>query len=202
MLQLLAVISLAAGAVTGCASSAAHLPVYDDRQDEQSRNEYTEKAGKVPKNSASQAISIQYLGVGGYLFQHGEDSIMTAPSFTNPGLMSVTLPMPIGVDEAVVDRALPDKAKDAEMILVGHAHYDHLLDVPYIMNRHMKKTVAYGSTTMKNIVTAVVDDNRLVDITQAAAIGDKAGSGFTIKTKLYVLCRSKLSMHPMLWASR
>ncbi len=169
MLQLLAVISLAAGAITGCASSTGHLPVYDGKLDEQSHT--------------PQAISIQYLGVGGYLFQHGEDSIMTAPSFTNPGLMRVTLPLPIAVDEVVVDSLLPDKAKDAEMILVGHAHYDHLLDVPYIMNQHMPETVAYGSTTMKNIVTAAVDDNRLVDITEAAAIDGKAGEWLYNKNK-------------------
>ena len=36
-------------------------------------------------------------------------------------------------------------------ILVGHAHYDHLMDVPFFMDRAPQATV-YGSTSTRNVL--------------------------------------------------
>jgi len=154
------------GLLSGCATSVDHLLV-DDVALRDINNQALVSGDKT--------LDIQYLGVGGYLFQYGDDSIMTAPSFTNPSLVNVTLPLPIEADTKLIDKLLPDHAKQAEFILVGHAHYDHLMDVPYIMQKHMPTTTAVGSTTMTNIVTAVIDDERLLDITDYAAVGEKVG---------------------------
>ncbi|MDX2320162.1 MAG: hypothetical protein QNK26_06125 [Moritella sp.] len=160
---------LMAGMLSGCATSVGHLAIHNDPSFMlQPSRERSLVSGETP-------LAIQYLGVGGYLFQYGDDSIMTAPSFSNPGLMNVSLPLPIEADQGLIDKLLPPQAKEAEFILVGHAHYDHLLDVPYIMQKHMPETKAVGSTTMVNIVTAVIDESRLVDITDFAAEGQKSG---------------------------
>jgi len=156
--------SLIAGLLAGCATSVDNLAVQDTQQ---------VKAQSLI--SEDKKLNIQYLGVGGYLFQYGEDSIMTAPSFTNPSLINVTLPLPIEPNTDLVDKLLPVHAKQAEFILVGHAHYDHLMDVPYIMQQHMPAATAVGSTTMTNIITAVIDDERLLDITDHAADGQQSG---------------------------
>lgn len=163
------VCSLVTGLLVGCSTSVDDLAIY------QSAEVVLPKMNERALIDGEKQLNIQYLGVGGYLFQYGEDSIMTAPSFTNPGLMNVTLPLSIAADHALIDKLLPPQAKQAEFILVGHAHYDHLLDVPYIMQQHMPMTIAMGSTTMKNIVTAVIDDDRLLDITDYAAVGDLPG---------------------------
>ncbi|QUM77628.1 hypothetical protein HWV00_16170 [Moritella sp. 24] len=154
------------GLLSGCATSVDHLLV-DDVALRDINNQALVSGDKT--------LDIQYLGVGGYLFQYGNDSIMTAPSFTNPSLVNVTLPLPIEADTKLIDKLLPDHAKQAEFILVGHAHYDHLMDVPYIMQKHMPTATAVGSTTMTNIVTAVIDDERLLDITDYAAVGEQVG---------------------------
>ncbi|QUM83826.1 hypothetical protein HWV02_04425 [Moritella sp. 28] len=159
--------SVMAGLLSGCATSVDDLLLHD--------NLSFRNINEQPLVSGDKKLDIQYLGVGGYLFQYGYDSIMTAPSFTNPGLINVSLPLPIESDYALIDELLPVEAKQAEFILVGHAHYDHLMDVPYIMQQHMPTTTAVGSTTMTNIVTAVIADERLFDITDYAAEGEQPG---------------------------
>jgi hypothetical protein len=161
--------SVMAGLLTGCSTSVDDLVVHHNPDLALQR---VDGQGLL---RGDKQLNIQYLGVGGYLFQYGDDSIMTAPSFTNPSLLSVTLPLSIAADHDLIDKLLPAPAKQAEFILVGHAHYDHLLDVPYIMQEHMPTTTAVGSTTMKNIVTAVIDDKRLLDITDYAADGQQPG---------------------------
>jgi mRNA degradation ribonuclease J1/J2 len=71
--------------------------------------------------------------VGGLLFRRGNDAIMTAPFYSNPNIFRVGLRRPIHSDTNLVERLLPD-VSDVRAILVGHAHYDHLMDVPYIAN--------------------------------------------------------------------
>ncbi|SGY92605.1 Putative uncharacterized protein [Moritella viscosa] len=159
--------SVMAGLLSGCATSVDGLLLHD--------NLAFRNINEQSLFSSDKKLDIQYLGVGGYLFQYGDDSIMTAPSFTNPGLVNVSLPLPIETDTDLVDKLLPIEAKQAEFILVGHAHYDHLMDVPYIMQQHMPTTIAVGSTTMTNIVTAVIADERLFDITDYAAEGQQPG---------------------------
>ena len=156
-----------AALLSGCATSMDDVVLHD--------NSVVRNINEQSLVSGDKKLDIQYLGVGGYLFQYGDDSIMTAPSFTNPSLINVTLPLPIETDTDLVDKLLPMQAKQAEFILVGHAHYDHLMDVPYIMQQHMPATIAVGSTTMTNIVTAVIDDARLLDITDYAAEGEQPG---------------------------
>lgn len=149
--------------LSNCATSIGKLPVY------------TEEIDALPLNKNEQkVIDVQYLGVGGHLFRYGKSALMTAPSITNPGLFKIMTLTRLRTDEALVDRLLPP-VEDVEIILVGHAHYDHLLDVPYIMQRHARKAVVYGSETMGHIMAAAVDKSRMVTVDQGAAKGKTPG---------------------------
>ena len=81
--------------------------------------------------------------------------------FTNPSLFKLASLTRLKTDEGLVDHLLPS-VEDVEMILVGHTHYDHLMDVPYIMTKHAKKSVVCGSETMGHIMAAAVDKSRIV----------------------------------------
>jgi len=149
--------------LSSCATSIGKLPVY------------TGEPGTFPLNKSEQkVIDIQYLGVGGYLFRYGKDALMTAPSITNPSLFKIATLTRLRTDEEIVDRLLPP-VEDVEIILVGHAHYDHLLDVPYVMQKHAKKAVVYGSETMGHIMAAAVDKSRIVTMDTYAAKGKTPG---------------------------
>ena len=148
----------------GCASSIRELPVYTGEPVVFHLNEREKKI-----------VDIQYLGVGGYLFRYGKDALMTAPSITNPGLLKIASMTRLKTNEALVDKLLP-LTEDVEMILVGHTHYDHLLDVPYVMQKHARKAIVYGSGTMGHIMAAAVHKSRIVTVDAYAARSKAPGT--------------------------
>ena len=144
--------------LSACSSSIKHIPVYHspDLEDIQKI---------LPVNS----LSVQYLGVGGQLFRFGQHAIMTAPSITNPHFLLLGPFMPISADTDLIDRHLPD-VSNVESILVGHAHYDHLMDVPYVMQTKAKKAHIYGSKTMVHSIASAVEKPRLHALNDSMAV--------------------------------
>ena len=110
--------------------------------------------------SYEETIQVQYLGTGGNLLWRGRHGLLTAPLYSNPGLLRVGL-WHIYPDTALINRLHPRFPEvKVEAILVGHAHYDHLLDVPYIARRHETAATIYGNVSMQRIV-AVADPSLL-----------------------------------------
>lgn len=97
-------------------------------------------------------VRITYLGVGGVLMRRGSDAIMTAPFYSNPSLKQVGF-WQIKSSRNLIDRFLPPVA-DVKAILVGHSHYDHLMDVPYIARVKAPQALIYGNNTMTHILAA------------------------------------------------
>jgi hypothetical protein len=123
-------------------------------------------------------VRLLYLGVGGHLLRHGEDALLMAPSFTNPtfgGLPPVLTRMK--TDEARVERLLADVPglSQVDMVLVGHAHYDHLMDVPYILRRYMPSARVYGSRTMGHILAPEVPRANIQNVEDSMAVGTRPG---------------------------
>jgi len=94
---------------------------------------------------ADSPVELTYLGVAGWILRHGDDAILTAPLFSNPSLFDVGL-TPISADPDRIEAHLPDVA-DVSAILVGHGHYDHLMDVPYIARNRAEQAIIYGNAT-------------------------------------------------------
>ncbi|MFN2636299.1 MAG: MBL fold metallo-hydrolase [Gemmatimonadaceae bacterium] len=101
-----------------------------------------------------------YLGVSGLLVQYQGHVLLTGPFFSNPRLGLVRPKAsrltrrspPIVSDTAVIEQFLPRAADRASAILVGHGHYDHLLDVPYIATHRATAAVVYGSETVRHML--------------------------------------------------
>lgn len=117
-------------------------------------------------------VDIKYLGVGGYLIEWAGDQIMFAPSYTNPD--PISLLFNTYANKRTINRLIPD-VSDVDMILVGHSHYDHLLDVPYIMEKHAPKAKLYGSKTMKHLIASKVDNKRIHILNNQAGSYEQAG---------------------------
>lgn len=90
---------------------------------------------------------ITYLGVGGWLLNWHGEGLLLAPSFSNPSLP----PIFVRANEQRIADYLPD-VKNVKVLLIGHAHYDHLLDVPVIMQRYAPDAIAYGNRTAGHIL--------------------------------------------------
>jgi L-ascorbate metabolism protein UlaG (beta-lactamase superfamily) len=74
--------------------------------------------------------------------------VLTAPLFSNPGLFRTGV-WTIASDTAVVDRFMSRyDVSRARAILVGHAHYDHLMDVPRVALAHARDARIVGNRTV------------------------------------------------------
>lgn len=121
-------------------------------------------------------VQIQYLGVGGYLIDYDGYKIVFAPSFSNPSYTELAQSVFSGelkANKKAIDSLYPINGRDdpttpdqnVSAILVGHAHYDHLLDVPHIMQTHSKYAKAYGSKTMQSILLTVgIEPDKIITL--------------------------------------
>lgn len=104
-------------------------------------------------------VEVTYLGAGGFLLRHRDTArginraIMTGPFFSNPGILRSLLGFPIAADSSRIAEFLPPVG-DVKAILVGHAHYDHLMDTIYVAETSAPQAILYGSDTMVRIVNA------------------------------------------------
>jgi hypothetical protein len=99
---------------------------------------------------APDALRLVYLGSGGWIMEHGGETVLTGPLFTNPGLVRTGL-LRIRADTVEIDRHMSKyDVSDALAILVGHAHYDHLMDVPRVASVHAPGARIVGSRTVAN----------------------------------------------------
>lgn len=109
--------------------------------------------------SAQNQVEVTYLGTSGILIRYRGAGLLTAPFFSKPVLKRVALSMiPLGrtssfrmtPDTALIERFLPASADNASGILVGHGHYDHLLDVSYIANHRARSARIYGGPSIRH----------------------------------------------------
>src|SRR5262249_48777822 len=135
------VICFALVGLAGCTGSIAHLHPFEG----------TRSVGCGADPGAE--LELSYLGAGGFLMRWRGHAIMTAPFYSNPGLLQVGLGLPITPNTERIDRHLPP-LDDVEAILVGHAHYDHLMDAVYVAEAHAPRAVFYGNDTMAHILAS------------------------------------------------
>lgn len=112
-------------------------------------------------------VRVTFLGTQGFLIERGKDVVLTAPLYSNPPLDRVLDPSGVlTVNEPLIDRLLPSAwLADLDAVIVGHGHYDHLMDVPYVVNRKAPPTAkVYGSATMTHLVAPALA-GRTVSVT-------------------------------------
>ncbi len=119
--------------------------------------------------SCVDSLDIVSLGVGGYLFIPWRDTtqlVMTPPFYSHPGLWHMAFldgwPFSTRSNEQRVRERLKALEKVAgeerlmrvRAVLVGHAHYDHLMDLP-TMAPFLPRARVFGSRTTANLLRPV-----------------------------------------------
>ena len=92
-------------------------------------------------------ITVTYLGSGGFLFERGDDVILTGPFLSYHWYLRLGL-WRVHSDEKLLNSVLRPKSTSlakAEAVLIGHGHYDHLLDIPYIMQTFCPSATVYAA---------------------------------------------------------
>ncbi len=111
-----------------------------------------------PQPTPPPSMKVSWLGVQGFLLEVGDQAVLTAPLFTRPDMIEVSTGIPVSSDQALVEASLPtSRLANVRTILSGHAHYDHLLDVPNVMSRQPLATL-YGNTSAKHLLDAFASD--------------------------------------------
>jgi len=139
-------------------------------------------------------VEMHYLGGGGWLFRRGADVIATAPFVSNPTWLALL--RPAHSDEAMIDRHVPDM-RDVEIVLVGHSHYDHAMDLPSIAARKAPSARFYGSRTLKHMLAPKISAERLESLEGKDAVGDRPGTWFynRARTLRFMALRSTHAPH-------
>jgi L-ascorbate metabolism protein UlaG (beta-lactamase superfamily) len=96
------------------------------------------KAGKDISNQQKETILVKWLGVAGVELQHKSRTLVIDPFFSRPNLWDI-LWKPLVPNYKLVSEKLPY----CDHILVSHAHWDHLMDVPEIAR--LTGAMVYGS---------------------------------------------------------
>ncbi len=157
-----------AAVLCACSSPSGDLPVYSGG------------SPLAPGDPAyAKELQIKYYGAGSVLLRRGPDAIATAPFFSNPSMLRVAFGEIRSRPDQIV-RFLPAgtrELEDASAVLVGHAHYDHLMDMPYIKAQYAPRAKIYGSATMRNTLLAVhaIDPADIVSVEESAGEPEKPG---------------------------
>lgn len=153
----------------------------------------------MPKIDENKIVKIKYLGAGGVIIKRGEDSVMSSPFFSNFSIPE--LAFPIKCRKKIVDKYYKELKDDTVSgIIVGHSHYDHLIDLPYIHEKYHKDCKIYGSTTTKNLLLSErkykIDESLIVDVSTKMAEKDKIGEWIWIKENKIRIMAIKSSHSP------
>ena len=109
--------SLGAVLAGGCASVPAIAPVLLARAQD-----------RTPPSPDE--VTVRWLGVAGFELRAGASVLLLDPYLSRSGLAETALGH-LASDEALLEEVLPE----AQLILIGHSHFDHLLDAPAIARR-------------------------------------------------------------------
>lgn len=97
-------------------------------------------------------VTVTFLGVSSLLFDDGETRLMIDGFFTRPSLLRTAL-LKIETDEKVVDTVIDrlnaNRVDRVDALFVAHTHYDHALDVAYVVRRTGARL--YGSASTLNV---------------------------------------------------
>ena len=136
------------------------------------------------REPCSDSLEVTYLGVSGFVIRAGTSALMTGPSFTHRSLFPIVFGLTIRSDTALVDRRLASTPlNDVSAILVGHSHYDHLLDVPYIARTKAPHARIIGSPTMSHILAG---DSTLRRSGRILNVADSSGTAWKSGRWIYV----------------
>lgn len=129
-------------------------------------------------------VQVRYLASGGFLIRRGEHSILTAPFFSNPSLKRLMFwrikPNPEQIDRFLAP--IQESLIDVETIIIGHAHYDHLMDVSHVVKNYVHKARVYGSKTATSILAAELPADQLVSVNADAGTSAKPGRWYHSRT--------------------
>jgi L-ascorbate metabolism protein UlaG (beta-lactamase superfamily) len=121
----------------------------------------------LARGAGADPIEVTWLGTAGFAISHGGHKVLVDPYLSRAPL-STLVTRRLRPDEATLERmSTPGAVLDRfDAIVVGHTHFDHVLDVPWLLRRSGARV--YGSTSAALLCRgAGVEEDRIVDVERA-----------------------------------
>lgn len=138
---------------------------------------------------------IRYYGTGCFTIKHGDDVLLTDPFVSNPSAAKLLFGK-TRTDKEYVDKYVdPTTFSKTKMVVAGHAHYDHLLDLPYLTKYLSDSCLIVSNQTAKHILSWYNFTQRIKVVNEILGSKENVGewvysSDSTIRTMAF------RSMHP------
>jgi hypothetical protein len=102
-----------------------------------------------PKNKNTE---IRYYGTGCFTIQRGDNVLLTDPFISNPSVGKLMFGK-VRTDTSYVEKYInPATFKKVRMVVSAHAHYDHLMDIPYLSKYIPDESPIVGNRTTKHLL--------------------------------------------------
>lgn len=139
----------------------------------------------VPTHAENGVAKLQFIGAGGFYLSLPQGGVLVDPFYSNPGLLSLASLRTLVPDTQTIDRYLPPP-DDINAVLIGHVHFDHALDLPYIASKLPESARIYGSATLKNSLATVIASDRLIDVEPGMSVDGRGGQWLMLAPHLRV----------------
>jgi len=117
------------------------------------------RPGEALHDRVGEPVKVQWLGTAGFRISHAGFELLVDPYFSRPSL-ATCVASPLVSEPRIVDRYV-DRA---DAILLGHTHFDHALDVPYLARS--TGAVVYGSWSAARLCHACGVPDRQVRVAE------------------------------------
>jgi len=134
------------------------------------------KLADVPKDS----ITLHYFACGGFYIERGGEAILIDPFASNPKALGRIKPNRAAVD-TVMNHATGGKRGTIRAVLAGHAHYDHLMDVPYILDNYTDSTTWFAGNNTAGKMVKMLTNNTIGAVVNLDAGRGEMFAGNTIR---------------------
>lgn len=95
---------------------------------------------------------IRYYGTGCFTIQRGDNVLFTDPFISNPSSSQVMFGK-VKTDVDYVELYVnPATFRKVKLVIAGHAHYDHLMDLPYLSKYIPEDAMIVSNKTAKHIL--------------------------------------------------
>ena len=119
-------------------------------------------------------LEIQWTGVGAFFMQRGEVAILTDPFWSHYPLLRAAFGH-IPPDPERIDPWLPPLG-NVHAVLVGHGHYDHVSDLPYVAPMLHEQAVVLASQTVAHTFAPVNLPRPITPVGTLVGNAERAGT--------------------------
>ena len=119
------------------------------------------------------ALTLTYLGTAGFVLSGSERTVVLDPFVSRHPLGHLLANKPLPSDPALVRRLIP-KADD---VLIGHAHFDHILDAPELCRQTGARLIGSRATCMVGRAAGLPE----TQLVETAGRGDIASGAWTLR---------------------